>query len=32
MLAGKGINLEIINCSAHIIEQQLKNFYTEYTI
>ena len=22
MLAGKGINLEIINCSAHIIERK----------
>ena len=32
MLAGKGINQEIINYSAHIIEQRLKNFYIEYTI
>ena len=32
MLTGKGINLEIINCSADIIEQRLKNFYTEHTI
>ena len=28
MLAGNGINHEIINYSAHIIKQQLKNFYT----
>ena len=32
MLAGNGINQEIINYSAHIIKQRLKNFYTEYTI
>ena len=31
MLAGNGINQEIKNYSAHIIKQQLKNFYTEYT-
>ena len=30
MLAGNGINQEIKNYSAHIIKQQLKNFYTEY--
>ena len=31
MLAGNGINQEIINYSVHIIQQRLKNFYTEYT-
>ena len=32
MLALNGINQEIINYSAHIIKQRLKNFYAEYTI
>ena len=32
MLALNGINQEIINYSAHIIKQRLKNFYTGYTI
>ena len=32
MLGGIVINQEIINYSAHIIQQRLKNFYTEYKI
>ena len=31
-VSGNGINQEIINYSAHIIKQRLKNFYTEYAI
>ena len=29
MLAGNGINQDIVTYSAHIIKQRLKNFYTE---
>ena len=32
MLGGIVINQEIINYPAHIIQQRLKNFYTEYKI
>ena len=32
MLGGNGINQEIINYTAYIIKQRLKNTYTEHTI
>ena len=32
ILARNGINKEIINYSADIIKQRLKNFYTDYAI